>query len=244
MSLLHPPSDDDIERLLLDELPSHPDVISFEVATVLRTYRSGYDWNAGRLPPDVVEILTEDVRMKTDDSGLDLEELVRDEASIIHLLAQNGRATLASLAQATNSTPGTVRRRLEALFDSGVLHVRTEVEPGMFGLHIEEMVWLRVPSGQTDEICARLSENPAVRYCSASTGKAPIFLDVLSSGLGDLLDYHEREVGALPGAEILESRIVLLPVKRGPRAMMDLSTYPVAIASSSIPSVNGQRPTV
>lgn len=126
--MLLPRTRQDSSRLLLAELPAIDGVVSVEASTVLRYFRSGYDWSVGDLPAPVVETL----RAETPTRGATASgpvQLTREDESLVAALAEDGRATVISLAKAADiSAPtahaapgGTVRRGRAARTDRTLL---------------------------------------------------------------------------------------------------------------------------
>lgn len=202
--------------LLLRTLPGIHGVQSFEVGTILRTYRMGLDWHAGILTPAQVDGLSR--TLPKPDPDLVTTPVVLDEVDqhLVQLLREDGRATIAMLAQRSDINTQTVRRRLDALFSVGVLKVRTEVAPDFFRFNVEALIWLQIHGGDIESVGSLLAAHPSVRYCAAVTGSSGFLVDGLFREEEDLFDFQNEVIGSLKAVEIVESRIVLKAVRRGP----------------------------
>ncbi|WP_168625611.1 MULTISPECIES: Lrp/AsnC family transcriptional regulator [unclassified Cryobacterium] len=215
-----PPDPDALNRFLFRDLPDLTGLISFDVGTVLKLHRSGYDWNAGGLPDHVVQQLTEG--LWTADRTVNANVHIDDtDRQLIDLLAIDGRAAISSLATDVGVSAQTARRKVDALFSSGVLHVRTEVTPAIFGLSVEAVMWLRAPSALSDELGRALGAHRSVRFCASSTGHASFLIDVLVEDEDELYAFQTDVIGRFPDVQIDEARIVMQAVRRGPLLVLD-----------------------
>ena len=202
--------------LLLSKLPHIHGVQSFEVSTVLRTYRMGLDWHAGILSAEQIDSLRSTVSHPDPEPCANPVVLDDVDQRLIQLLREDGRATISMLAQDSNINTQTARRRLDALFSVGVLKVRTEVAPDFFKFNVEALIWLQIHGGDIESVGALLAAHPSVRYCAAVTGSSGFLVDGLFREEEDLFDFQNDVIGSLKAVEIVESRIVLEPVRRGP----------------------------
>lgn len=219
--MLLPRTPDESAHLLLSELPAIEGVESTQVGTVLRYFRSGYDWVAGELPPDAVaELRGEGTHETPEPAGREVVLSDEDEL-LIKQLALDGRATVIALARAVGLSPPTVRRRLDALFDLGALHVRTELSPVLHGLRVEALSWLRVQPDDIERVGKALGQHPAVRFCVALTGRSQIMIDCLVADEHALYTFVTRDVATLAVQAIERTAVVLAALRRGPMVMAE-----------------------
>lgn len=214
ISLLLPTSQDAWRSLVHTELLQLPGLISFDVSTVLRLHRAGYDWEPGVLSPRQVAQLRP--AYPPVEERAHVVALEPEDHELIRALEADGRATVASLATVTGVSAQTVRKRLDALFGQGALHVRTEFSPHELGLEVEAIMWLKTPAQTLDEVATALAAHHAVRFCATATGTATLFLDVLVADLPSLYAFLREDVGRFDRVEIAEVRLVTTPVRRGP----------------------------
>ncbi len=209
--------------LLLDELPEVSGLMSTKVSTVLRYFRSGYDWVASaNLSADAVAELRGDLRdwaTSTPRVGMVLSP--EDEA-LIRLLAADGRASVVALARDLGVSAPTVRRRLDALLGAGALHVRTEISPALHGLRVEAMSWLQAAPDRIEAVGQSLGRHPAVRFCVACTGTSQVMIDCLLPDEQSLFTFLTHDVASLGVAAIARTGVVIAPIKRGPMVMADM----------------------
>lgn len=217
--MLLPRTTEDSARLQLAELPAIEGVRSTRVGTVLRYFRSGYDWVAGGLPDLAVAELRKGLPKPAPPSGPARVVLSDEDESIIARLALDGRASVTALARDLSLSPATVRRRLDALFAEGALHVRTEVSPALHGLRVEALAWLRVQPDMIDSVGRALGQHPSVRFCVALTGTSHVMIDFLVRSERELFDFLANDVGDLRVDSIARTAVVLAAVRRGPMVM-------------------------
>ncbi|MEB4614271.1 Lrp/AsnC family transcriptional regulator, partial [Leucobacter sp. M11] len=211
-----------LAQVVLDELPSIEGVLACETMTVLRWYRSGYDWMmTNTISPEIRAAAQAEIIAALDEDAAPVTDLTEQDEQLIGLLAEEGRMPATRLAQLIGAKTGVVRRRAEQLIASGTLRVRAEVAPGVFGLRIEAMAWLRVPPGQLDEMGRILAASGEVRFCSAVTGEHQMMVDMLARSEEELLEFLSDVVSRVPGARIGEVDLVLSPVRRGPLTIID-----------------------
>lgn len=219
--MLLPRTRQDSSRLLLAELPAIDGVVSVEASTVLRYFRSGYDWSVGDLPEPVVETLRAETPTRAATASGPVQ-LTREDESLVAALAEDGRATVISLAKAADISAPTARRRLEALFGAGALHVRTELSSAVHDLRVEAMIWLNVPPDHVESVGAALGCRREVRFCVACTGSSQILVDCLVPDPGALYSFLTGAIGSLGSVSVARSSVVLEALRRGPMQMANM----------------------
>jgi DNA-binding Lrp family transcriptional regulator len=214
--MLLPRTPEDTVTLLLSELPSIDGVLSTQVGTVLRYFRSGYDWVASTLPERAVAELRGEAPHADRKPVPGSVELSSDDEALIAQLAIDGRATVVALARELGISAPTVRRRLDALFGQGALHVRTEISPALHGRRVEALAWLRIQPDRIETVGKAFAQHPAVRFCVAQTGTSQMLIDVLVPDEHALYEFLVNDVGGLPVDGIDRVAVVLAPLRRGP----------------------------
>jgi DNA-binding Lrp family transcriptional regulator len=217
--MLLPRTTEESARLQLVELPAIDGVRSARVGTVLRYFRSGYDWAAGELPGRAVAELRKEMPLLTTAPDRHHAVLSAEDEALIARLATDGRATVAALARDLDVSAATVRRRLETLFADGALHVRTEISPALHGLRVEALSWLRVQPDMIEPVGKVLGQHPAVRFCVALTGTSQVMIDFLVHNEHELFDFLTNDVGDLLVESIARTSVVLAAVRRGPMVL-------------------------
>jgi DNA-binding Lrp family transcriptional regulator len=220
--MLLPRTPEDSARLLLNELPSIDGVRSTRVGTVLRYFRSGYDWVASELPDRAVAELRKEMIPAVPAKGPRQIVLSPEDEALVALVATDGRASVAALARDLNVSASTVRRRLETLLAHGALHVRTEISPALHGLRVEALTWLRVQPDMIETVGKALGRHPVVRFCVALTGTSQVMIDCLVRNEYALYEFLTNDVADLRVESIARMSVVLAAVRRGPMIMADM----------------------
>lgn len=231
VALLIPRGISELRQLLMHDLPDIQGVESVDATTVLRFFRSGWDWRLDAIPDDLREQAVAELG-RGQDGEEGWAELEPTDAPLVELLETDGRATATGIAAALGRPTHAVRRRIDTLLSQGALHVRTEVEPAIFGLNVEAMVWLHVPAPRIDEVASAIIQQSAVRFCAAVTGTAQLVMNVLVADEDALYRFLSEQIGAMPHATVAEASIVVAPVRRGPMQMRDLQDDIAGAASA------------
>jgi Lrp/AsnC family transcriptional regulator for asnA, asnC and gidA len=85
----------------------------------------------------------------------------------------------AAIAREIGISETTVRRRLRALADAGILRFATIIDPGVMEDNVEVLVGVKLDPKHVLEVSAEIAAMPAVRYAALTTG--PYDLWVASS---------------------------------------------------------------
>lgn len=219
------------EELLLGALPRSPRVLSVSAHYLLRTYVGGQvAWSGrtsaltegqigrlraaagtGRVVPDIPNVPDSpnapDVPHVTDvPDGLD--------RALLAALALDGRAPLAALAAGAGSPETTVRRRLAALIDGGLLFLDVDVDPRPLGFEVEAFCWLTVAPGRLAAVGRAMAEHPEVGFVAATTGPSNLVAGLVCRDTGAFYDYLTQGLGELEGVVAVETAPLLRSVKR------------------------------
>ncbi|MCX4687157.1 AsnC family transcriptional regulator [Kitasatospora purpeofusca] len=207
------------EELLLGALPRSPRVLSVSAHYLLRTYVGGQVAWSGR-----TSALTEGqigrLRAAAATAGAGPAETggpaVPDELdrSLLAALALDGRAPLAALAAGAGSPETTVRRRLAALVDGGLLFFDVDVDPRPLGFEVEAFCWLTVAPGRLAAVGRAMAEHPEVGFVAATTGPSNLVAGLVCRDTGAFYDYLTQGLGELEGVVAVETAPLLRSVKR------------------------------
>ncbi|MGC0421787.1 Lrp/AsnC family transcriptional regulator [Embleya sp. AB8] len=174
---------DRLARLMLEELPALPGVVSQQVTPVLRYFRTVHEWQPGLLTADEVGALARfptpaETAERAAGESSDVER-APEEWRILRALARDGRSTHEELAALAGVSEATARRRVEALTRSGVVSIRASTEPALLGLPVEAMLWIRTRPDDVEEVGRLLLDSPLVRYAAVVMGEYQILVDVV-----------------------------------------------------------------
>lgn len=144
------------DERLLGRVLAHPGVRDVRVLELLQVWRRA----AGR---------------RTNAAG------ARDELdhAILAALATNGRMPVRELAQRVGVDASTASRRRRRLLDDGVLYLEADIHPEALRGAGDAMLWLSVRPGAIQQLGAKLSALPEVRFAAATTGTSAIVVHVV-----------------------------------------------------------------
>lgn len=205
-----------IRTMLFEDLPATDGILHTTSTTVLRFFRTGYDWYPPILEDSVVAELRPDYFSPERHEDTQVSVLNPDEEAVVNALSVDGRLSVKAIAEELGITPATAKRRVESLLGRGILHVRTEVMPTVFGFGLEVLLWLTAPSHHIDHIGVALAKHRSIKFCAAATGTSMLWVnglfrdeeDFYSFVTGDFFTEH-------PEVRLEESLVVLTPVLRG-----------------------------
>lgn len=207
---------------VIDEIKGVDDVVETESMVVIRKFSAFEEWDPGSLDGHAVDVLraSAEVIDYAHRDWTEPEQLTDQEFAIARVLAENGRATYATIANRVGTSESTVARRVESLVRRGCLRFRTVFESPVVGYDVEYLLWLAVDPAHIDEVGERLAKHPATRYVAASTGRHNLILQGVLPGYGDLYPYTTEVIGQLPG---LQSADLTLQVQALKRAWVPIS---------------------
>ncbi|MEH3155085.1 MAG: Lrp/AsnC family transcriptional regulator [Gordonia paraffinivorans] len=193
---------DEAQRLITRQLPKSQSVLDVEVAALLHTYVGGSatDWAAWSSPLSTAqqEALAAEVPPRA--SSTDAATTVHaDDRPLLDALARDGRTPYAALARLTDSTPGRVRRRVEALLSAGITYFDVDVATAASGIRTVVALWLTVTPGSLANVGAALARHPHVPFAAAVTGRHNLTASLATRGFGDVYDTITTTLADLDG---------------------------------------------
>ncbi|HEX3785510.1 MAG TPA: Lrp/AsnC family transcriptional regulator [Pseudonocardiaceae bacterium] len=195
--------------LLLRDLPATAAVHSWSAHALLRVFVDAFTWTGGLLTTQ------EAAALRADRSpGVSSVAPVRSDDPLIRTLVENGRASYADLADRTDTTPLTARRRLTTLVSAGMLRLAAEVDLALLGVNADALLWVNVAPGELDEVGRTISRHPQVRFTAAITGPANLLIAAATTDLDALYTFLTDTIGTLPGIGAIDVSPILATVKR------------------------------
>ncbi|WP_318216569.1 Lrp/AsnC family transcriptional regulator [Streptomyces sp. SCL15-6] len=98
---------------------------------------------------------------------------------MLEALRVDGRATLTDLQRVTSLSETAVRKRLDRLRATVVLHIAVEYDHEPLGQGVEALVWLTVAPHHLAGAGRALATRPEVRFAAAVTGRTNLVVSVL-----------------------------------------------------------------
>lgn len=106
-----------------------------------------------------------------------------------------------------------VRKRLERLRSTGVLHFAVEHDSEPLGQGVEALVWLTTAPQALAGTGRFVAAPPEVRFAAAVTGRSNLVLSVLRRTAGDLYAFLSEKTGRPTGVNAVETAVTLRRVK-------------------------------
>lgn len=198
------------DELLIDKLPRGRGVLDVTAHELLSDHAT---------PPDgpVSGPLDEDqaARIRTPEPALLDEPVSLNTADqrMLAVLARDGRAAYAQLANAVGDSSSTVARRLQYLRATGALAFKVEVSPAAFGRHAEARLWMSVPPQALTATAATLAAYPEVSFAAVTTGPTNLVAQVACPDSTSLYRYVTGQVAGVTAVNSIETAPVLRTVK-------------------------------
>jgi len=142
------------------------------------------------------------------------------DKTLIGLLGEDGRLSLADLAQRAGVSRPTVASRLRALAGDGILRVAGLVDAFQARGLTTALVGLTVDKHRLDEKVEQIAAVPEVTWAAVVAGRYDIMAEIATeegmNGLYDFLNVSLREVGGINSSEMFvvmkaRNRWTLLP---------------------------------
>jgi DNA-binding Lrp family transcriptional regulator len=140
--------------------------------------------------------------------------LLPEDEPLLAELGRDGRASHAALAAAIHWHESTIRRRIEELRRSGLLHFEVDVDSQCLGMNVSALLWLKVEPSRLDAVGQALAEHPEVPFAAATTGPANVVVTALFRDTQHLYEYLTGPLASLPGVSSVETAPIIRTLKR------------------------------
>lgn len=134
---------------------------------------------------------------------------------ILEILRENGRISMAALAERVNVSRASVYNRVEQMTNAGIITgFSAQVDPGLVGLGVCALVFVTVHPQSWYRFREGILQMPDVEYCCITTGEHDAMLLVRSVDIGGVHDFVTGVVAARPEVKSVVSVVVLDEVVR------------------------------
>jgi DNA-binding Lrp family transcriptional regulator len=208
------PSRELLHDVLTAQIPATPGITQTQTQVVLYAFQTVAEWHAPYLTEEQVTLLR---TTAPPPAGPPPErvELTAAERDVVALLAADGRIGFTAIAERLDLSVPTARRRVTALLDRGVVHLRAEVEPMLLGLEVEAQLWLSVRAHGLDRVGRTLAAHPSVRYCAATSGAHTMIVQVAVAHETELYRFLTTVLGPLDDVTDVNVTLITRAYKRG-----------------------------
>lgn len=134
---------------------------------------------------------------------------------ILSALRENGRLSMAALAERVGISRANAYSRVEALVDSGVITgFSATVNPAKVGLSIGAHVFVTVHPQSWPSFRERVLAMPEVEYCAVTTGEHDAMLMIRATDVGGVHDFSTGVIAQLAEVRTVVSVVILDEVVR------------------------------
>lgn len=145
-----------------------------------------------------------------------VEDVVLDELDLelVAALQEAPRAPISALAEAVDSSPSTVGRRLQRLHAERVLRVIGQLDWTLISDTHPRHVWITTAPGHLQDVARRLAELPEAQYVAMATGRADVYCTVTPLRREVVKDLLTSRIPSVPGVVATQSDLVVRPFGR------------------------------
>ena len=192
-------------RYLLERLDRVPGVTGTRARIATRLYAEGSLWRLGVLPA------AGEVAPLPPTRTITLDTVDRE---LMSALGADGRASYATLAQATGISQPTARRRVDRLISSGAVLLRADVAAPLAGWPVSVVLSADSPAGRLNDVATTLGRLRQVRLCATLASTPSLIVVAWLSSLEELHRFEQGFLQKVPDVEVLDRLVVLRAVKR------------------------------
>ncbi|MEA5362503.1 AsnC family transcriptional regulator [Amycolatopsis sp., V23-08] len=200
--------------VLLQQLPRSVSVLGVRIDLLLHRFGppGTSDWTGyeGRLTPGQER----ELRAELPPVAGPPIETTGEDAALLALLAQDGRAAHVRLARETGSTKARVARRLAALETSGALYYDVDLLPERLGYHSHATIWIRVAPRHLEEVGEELARHDEVAVTLAVGGPDNLMAVVICRDPEGLYRYLTTRIAKIRAIDGYEVSVRVRPLKQ------------------------------
>ena len=207
-----PYSDLEGDNVLLSQLPRTPGVLGVTAHLQLASFFGGAQGlvlKTGMLTAEQVAALSPPEPVRPDEPV----RLAPEDQPMLDVLARDGRAPYAELADAAGWSLTAVRRRVAELRANGALYFDVDYGHNLFGLRVRAALWLSVPPSELAATGEAVARHPEVGFACAMTGPANLFLAVVVRDTAALYAYLTGPIAELPAVRQVETYPMIRSLK-------------------------------
>lgn len=136
------------------------------------------------------------------------------DEQIISMLQEDGRRSFSDIAEKTERTEVTIRRRVKRLLKQGIIiRFTVVIDPLKTGKQIRAVIRVKTMMKQATAIAEKVKDFEEVNEAYFLDGACGLMLKVTVKDLSELRQFLEKRLGRLPGVGEVETCIVLEDIK-------------------------------
>ncbi|WP_197285145.1 Lrp/AsnC family transcriptional regulator [Sciscionella sediminilitoris] len=183
---------------------------------VIRRFATAHGWDSGVLGQDAVRRLRGSRADRWDHSEQagQVGTLTEVDEEIVAALQADGRMRWVDVAARAGVMERTARRRADELMHRGLLRMRAVVDPGLFGLAVRALLWVRIDPSRLTTVGQALAGHSSVLLLAATTGEFNLCGEIAVRDYAQLYEFLTTVLGALPGVRDIDLTLELRTLKR------------------------------
>ena len=136
------------------------------------------------------------------------------DLKILKMLDEDGRAAFTSIAKRLKSKESTIRKRVLALREKGVIKkFSVVIDPAKIGLNTMAIVGMDVEPPMLLEAAQKLCEIPEIRFVATSSGDHMIMTEIWTRDGRALAELLSKRIGAIEGVRKICPALILEKLK-------------------------------
>jgi DNA-binding Lrp family transcriptional regulator len=202
---------------LIEELQSISGVARWRSDFIMHVYKVSLDWGRQLYAETIQDEGEVDVAAAAlaPPHACDPSHFDAADGAIGDALREDGRVTFQSVADALGMNESSVRRRFERLRGTGCVDSLTLVPAPAMGMGAETLLTITVDPRSLEDVAAKLSRHPSVRYLSAILDDSALFCEVILPSTADLYPFITETLSRMEGVQGWNASMELLYLKRG-----------------------------
>ncbi|WP_326657216.1 Lrp/AsnC family transcriptional regulator [Streptomyces sp. NBC_00385] len=189
-----------------------PGVLDIHSAVVLRLLLTAADWAPYDPEPSPLRQLAIEGAQPPPPIAVDAFD-----RELVHLLGEDARMPMSTLAARLRMSESTVRRRLNRLMASHVFHLRLFAEPALLGYPVETRFQLEVRHAHLGAALRRLAREPSIRHLVVTTGRSNVLGYASHATTAEMYDFHARAFAGLTGLREVRTALLMRTYRRAGR---------------------------
>jgi Lrp/AsnC family transcriptional regulator for asnA, asnC and gidA len=143
-----------------------------------------------------------------------IAEIDELDLKILKLLEEDGRLAFMDIAKKLRLSESTIRKRVQALKDNGVIKRFTvEIDPAKIGLNTVAIVGIDVDPPKLLEVAQKLCDFKEIRCVATSTGDHMIMTEIWTKDGRELTRLISEKIGPIEGVKKICPAIILERLK-------------------------------
>ncbi|WKG08058.1 Lrp/AsnC family transcriptional regulator [Nocardia sp. PE-7] len=199
-----------LARYITFRLGTLDGVVTTRSQVVTTSFTEGSRWRLDRARMAHTSLLASPRRRAAGYGSIRAEDI-----PLVTELSRDCRQSVTTLAERTEMSPTTVRRRMARLEHDNAIAYRCEVARFISGWPLSVTFWAAAPLSHVPEIGNAIAAMRETRMCYSLTGPRNLIFNVWLRTMADMPAFEARLTDAMPELTIADRSMALWPLKIG-----------------------------